>query len=172
MRAWTKGGVHSQHYFELVARVQVELYRGAAASAFRLVEATWPRLKAALLLRLQSIRIELHHLRGRAAIAALAALPEGSQERWRLLQRAQQDEALIAAEDMAWSAPLAALIGAGVAAERGFVGAAIAALDRAANDLSRLDMALYAAAARLQRGHLRGDDGLAEREESLAWMER
>src|SRR5207247_8402917 len=37
MRAWTSAGVHSQHYFELVARVQAALYRGFALAAFRRV---------------------------------------------------------------------------------------------------------------------------------------
>ena len=172
MRSWTSKGFHSQHYFELVALVHIALYRGNAARALELVQAAWPRLKGAFLLRLQSIRIELLHLRARAALSVSATLPHRASERARLLRLAAREEARIRADDMGWCAPLADLIGAGVAAERGFIGAATAALERAARGFDGLSMALHAAAARFQRGHLLGENGRREREESRAWMEQ
>jgi hypothetical protein len=158
MRRWTSAGFHSQHYFALVARVQTALYRGDGRAALRLLEAAWPKLDSAMLLRLQTIRIELHHLRARAALAASAALPS-SQDRRKLLRLAVKDGSSIAGEDMPWASPLAEIIEAGVFAQRGDRKAAKDALGRAAGGFDSLEMSLYAAAVRLQRERLAGGAG-------------
>lgn len=168
MRRWTSAGFHSQHYFALVARAQTALYRGDGVAALRRIEAAWPALTSAKLLRLQSIRIELHHLRARAALAAAGAAGPAS-DRQKLLRLAARDASRIAGEDMSWAAPLAALIEAGVLAQRGEPREAARSLGRAARALEALDMELYAACARFQRRRLAPgvEDGGAE-----AWMER
>jgi hypothetical protein len=155
MRRWTSTGFHSQHYFELIARVQTALYRGDGAAALHLLEAAWPKLESAMLLRLQSIRIELRHLRARAALSASAARGV-DQDRRRLLRLASKDAASIAGEDMPWASPLAEIIRAGVSAQRGDRQAAEDSLGGAAVELDSLEMGLYAAAARLQRERLAG----------------
>lgn len=158
MRRWTSAGFYSQHYFALVARAQTALYRGNGTVALRLLEAAWPKLERAMLLRLQSIRIELHHLRARAALSASAAL-NSSQERRKLLHLAVKDGSSIAGEDMPWALPLAEIIEAGVFAQRGERKAAKNALGRAAEGFDSLEMGLYAAAVRFQRERLTGGAG-------------
>jgi hypothetical protein len=158
MRRWTSSGFHSQHYFALVARTQTALYRGDGTTALGLLKAAWPELESAMLLRLQTIRIELHHLRARAALAASAAL-KPSQDQRKLLRLAVKDGASIAGEDMPWASPLAQIIEAGVFAQRGERRAAMEALGRAAVGFDSLEMGLYAAAARFQRERLSGGAG-------------
>jgi hypothetical protein len=70
---------------------------------------------------------------------------------------------------MPWAAPLAAVVRAGVDALRGAREEADQALGLAASGFDSLDMALYAAAARLQRAHLGG--GGAGEARARAWME-
>jgi hypothetical protein len=163
MRRWTSAGFHSQHYFALVARVQTALYRGDGAAALRLLKAAWPKLESAMLLRLQSIRIELHHLRARAALSASAARSPPQDPR-KLLRLAVKDASSIGGEDMLWASPLAEIIEAGVFAQRGERRAARDALGRAAAGFDSLEMGLYAAAARFQRERLTGGAG------DGAWM--
>lgn len=166
MRRWTSAGFHSQHYFALVATAQTALYRGDGSAALRLLETSWPALTIAKLLRLQTIRIEMHHLRARAALAAAVSAP--APERRKLLRLAEKDASRIEEEDMPWAAPLAALIEAGVCYRSGEQRRAASALGRAAGGFDSLEMALYAAAARIQRGCV--TSGTAD-ERAVAWME-
>jgi hypothetical protein len=166
MRRWTSSGFHSQHYWALVGRAQTALYRGDGAAALGLLEASWPDLERAHLLRLQNVRVELRHLRARAALAAAGA--REPRDRRRLLRLAEREASHLAGEDMPWAAPLAALVGAGVSALRGAPEDAADALGLAARGFDALEMALYAAAARLQRGRLAGG---GEGVDARAWME-
>jgi hypothetical protein len=168
MQRWTSSGFHSQHYFALIATAQTALYRGDETAAVRLVEAAWPELDRAHLLRLQILRVELHHLRARAALAGAGAAG-GPRDRRRLLRLAATDASRIAREDMPWAAPLSELVTAGVSAMEGRPREAAAALDRAARGFDALEMALYAAAARVQRGRLTGG---SEGDRARAWLER
>jgi hypothetical protein len=71
---------------------------------------------------------------------------------------------------MTWSSPLATLLRAGIAATRGDVTSAEAFLVDATRGLGAADMALYAAAARWQRGRLLGSDaGREETRAASAW---
>lgn len=180
MHSWTPTGFHTQHYFELLAQAQIDLYRGDPWAAWRRVRDTWPRLKKAHLLRLQSIRIELCHLRARCALAAAStpndALAAGSEpdrkpDRAGLLAEAAKRAAEIDEERSAWSGPLAAAIRAGIAATKGSPEAALRALDDAARGFDALEMRLYAESARLLRGAISGGEtGRTERERSAASM--
>jgi hypothetical protein len=147
MRRW-QSGFSSQHYFELLARAHVDLYRGDGGSAWRRVEATWPALRASLLLRLQGLRVELRHLRARAALAAAARDPA-------LVDEAEREGRRIAGEDQPWAAPFAVSIRAGVAAARGRGVEAAALFEEAARAFDGLEMALHAGASRRRAGGLR-----------------
>src|SRR5262249_51575540 len=149
----------TQHYFELLAETQIDLYRGDARAALARVERTWPALDAALLLRLQCLRVEVTHLRARARIAVAAGTAPRAYRRRRLLAAARRDAQRIEAEPCLWAPPLAASIHAGVAALEGDDAAAADRLDSAARGFDRLHMALHAVAARYWRGSLRGGDG-------------
>lgn len=176
MQRWTTEAFHSQHYFDLVGRAQIDLYRGDAWRAFQRVEEAWPNVEAALLLRLQSVAVELRHLRARCALAAAQApSPPPAAHRAKIpdrrallnLARAQMRHIK---GDLPWCDPLAGLLKAGVENLNGRAAQAISALEKAAEQFDRIEMHLYATAARLRRAELLGGRGSAAFQASAAWM--
>jgi eukaryotic-like serine/threonine-protein kinase len=92
-RTWTVRWVHLQHYHHLLGVGQAALYAGDAERALHTLNANWPALRAAQILRISLIRDEIHHLRARLAITAAQA---GARDRDTLLRRAARDAALVA----------------------------------------------------------------------------
>ncbi|MSP60181.1 MAG: serine/threonine-protein kinase PknK [Myxococcales bacterium] len=165
----------AQHWQHVFSCVQADLYEGEPASAWRRVQAAWPKLPASHLLRLQLLRVDIHQLRARAALALAAAQPSGAVrapwDRASLCALAEADATKVAGERMKWSEPLAALLRAGVARLRGDDESALVSLSRALSGFESADMALYAAAARHRRGTVTGGDaGRADREVAERWM--
>jgi hypothetical protein len=115
------------------------------------LQAGWRDVERSLFLRVQFIRIEAIHLRGRAALAAATAGRKGAALRRAVLGDARR----LDKEQMGWASALSDLLRAGVAALEGDRAAADALLDRAIPELEALDMHLYAKAAR----HARGEGG-------------
>jgi len=77
MASWSQQGFYLQHYFELVALAQIDLYEGDGASALARVHAAWLDLRHSQLMRIEYLRYVLVHLRGRAGVAA-GALDEAA----------------------------------------------------------------------------------------------
>ena len=77
MASWSQQGFFLQHYFELLALSQIDLYEGDGARALARIHEAWPNLRRSQLLRVEYIRCLTLHLRGRAAIAA-GALDEAA----------------------------------------------------------------------------------------------
>ena len=65
MKLWSSQGYHVQHWYELIARTQIDLYTGAAAEAWARMVKTWPALARSGLLHLQHARIVANHLKAR-----------------------------------------------------------------------------------------------------------
>lgn len=148
--SWPQGSYHLQRYTHAFAVAQIELYEGLAAHAFRRVEAEWPALEAGQILRLQTPRVELLHLRGRAALAlAEQAVLQGEASRVPGLLRLVSTQAQqLLRIGLATATPLSLLLQAGTLQLRGNTPAAKKALTRAAESLDTAGMGLYAAAAR------------------------
>ncbi|MEZ4405876.1 MAG: hypothetical protein R3A52_05320 [Polyangiales bacterium] len=127
---WPPGAWNLQRYQHLVAATQAELYDGEGARALRAVDAEWEGLGSAQLLRLECARVELHQLRGRAALAAVASRASGL-DAPSLHARALDDAKVIDESTLAWAAPLAELLRAGVALQQGRSEAGLASLRRA-----------------------------------------
>ncbi len=158
-----------QHYLHLIATVQADLYAGDAGSAFRRMRTAWPLLRRAYLLNIGSTRVELRHLRARAALAAACATPAaGDWPAPRLLRLATAEARRLRRERLPSARPFAALIEAGLEAVRGRTEPCAAALERAAVAADDAAMHLYAAAARYRAAVYRGGD--QGRRESEAWM--
>jgi hypothetical protein len=169
MSRWSSPGFTSQHYLHVQARAQIEIYRGDGPAALRRMNAAWPKLEGAYLLLLQAVRIELHHLRARAYLAAAEAA-KGARPR-DLLRSAAADARLIAREDLSIAAPFAALIRAGVASLNNDLAAAASELKGAIDACARTEMHLYEAAARFYRGRLLGGEiGRQEERTAADWM--
>lgn len=154
-RLWSTRGMQVQHYWQLHARCDLDLYRGDPEAARARLRLRWPDLGN--LLRIQHVRIEALHLRGRCALAA-------GDPQWRAQVLA--DARAIAAERTPWGDALAQLLRAGAAARSGDPGAARQHLAEAIAGCEPAGMALYAAAARRRRGELGSEP------EAAAWRDR
>ena len=152
MQRWAQGSMRLQHYYELLALAHVDLYRGDAASALARVEDRWQPLARAMFLRNQVIRVNMLHLRARAA---LRLAQDGDASRLPGVERAA---AAITRERMPWSDPLANLLRAGIAAVRKDVTAAAAELASAETGFAAADMRFHAQVAKRQRGLIVGGD--------------
>jgi hypothetical protein len=170
MRRWSQTGFQMQHRYALLAHADIDLYEGRAAEAHRRLEAAWPAMEKALLLRIKQQRLEMLAVRARAALGA-AAQSEG-RARQALIGQALRAAARIERDAMAWATPIASLIRAGAAHLEGQSDIALAGLARAEAGFVGAEMALYAAIARRRRGELLGgDEGaalVASADEALA----
>lgn len=163
---WPQGAFHVQAYWRLFAEAETLLTLDRAGDAWRRMEAERPALERSLVLRIQRSRLEFHHLRGRCA---LAAAQQGSRA---LLAEAEACRRRLVAEGAPWAQGLALALAAGLGA-LGQPGPEAPAdlLRQAEAALDEQDMALYATACRLLRGHLLGGDhGAALMEQAERWL--
>jgi hypothetical protein len=144
-----------QHYNFVLGRLQVELYRGRADVAWQLLSTNWPNIQRTLLLRIQSIRIEASWVRARCALLMAAT---GHDPR-RFLSIAGAEARRMQRQRVAWAQPLALMVLAVIAYLDGQIALADERLANAVDTFDRVDMKLYAAAARRRRGALLGGDG-------------
>jgi len=161
MKPWSSHGYHVQHWYELIARTQIDLYAGAAGEAWRRVLETWPALAGSGLLHLQHARIVALHLKARAAIAS-AATRSGA-ERNELLAVARQCARRVWREGDGWNRALSAAAQAGIERVAGRRERADAWLHRALGSANTHGLALMAAATELACGDPRGATWMQER---------
>lgn len=141
---------HLHHYYELLCHAQIELYEGNASAAWERVTAALQPLERSMLLRVQTIRIEVHYLRARSALATAREAPER-------LDDALRSARALGKEDVGWAQGLAALIRGCLAATTG-AGDARAELEAAASTFRAADMAMFAAVADRRLGELIGGE--------------
>jgi serine/threonine protein kinase/tetratricopeptide (TPR) repeat protein/energy-coupling factor transporter ATP-binding protein EcfA2 len=166
MITWPRTGFHLQHYSSLVALAQIEMYTGDYEVARKHIEGQIKAVEKSMLLRIQGLRIDALHIRGRLALAS--ALGD---ERDRQLRLAEKLAGRIEREEMGYANPFATLIRAGIARQRGDEQSAIALLEKAAKDFDATHMSLYAAAARRRLGEVVGGDrGRQLVAQSEEWM--
>jgi hypothetical protein len=166
MDRWSLQGFHFQHYLEMFAENQIDLYRGNWASAWRRADERWPRMKSAFLLRIPFVQLEALHLVGRCALAAAVHGKDAA-----LLVRAERNAREIEKEKTPWAMPFAMALRAGVAAVRGDREHATDLLGTAARGFEKGEMMLYAKAAEYRRGVLTGGAGGAAIAKSAEeWM--
>jgi hypothetical protein len=156
---WSAQGFHIQHWWAMIAQVEIFLYKGESLKPWELLARLWPALRRSLLLRVQYIFIESLHHRAATALAVAANSAAGTFQAVRLLRSAERDAAQIERAKMPWGNGLALLVRAGVAAGRRDTEEASRLLNTAETSLHGADMELYAAAARRIRGELMGGDG-------------
>jgi hypothetical protein len=138
-RRWSVRGMHLQHYWSMLGWVHLELYRGRPQAAYARVKSIWPRLGRALLLRIEHLRIEVHWLRARTALALAQEDPDG---RPALLREAARCARVLASEKPEWARTVSRLVMAGVynvggdpARTRGALEAALEAAERCGLDI-------------------------------------
>jgi len=168
---WPCSKFYAQHWWGLIAEVEIALYSGRVRDAWDLITEQWPALSGSLLLHVQYILIESLHHRARCALAMAADDGLKIADRDRLIRSAERDARRIEREGMYWGAPLAQLIHATIVSIRGDVEDAAARLNSAEASFEAAGMSLYAAAAGRRRGELiGGDQGQALITIADAWM--
>jgi serine/threonine protein kinase/tetratricopeptide (TPR) repeat protein len=168
MAQWSKQDFHLEHYYELLARTNLDLYAGGPREAHRRVVRRWRALSRSLLpWRIQLTRINCWHLRARASLAVAAV----GDDREAMLRATLADAARIEREEMPWATPLAQMLRAGVAQVRGDAARAASLLRKSIAGFRATDMALHASVARRALGALiGGDEGKTLVTEANAWF--
>ncbi|MEM6795919.1 MAG: hypothetical protein AAF725_18230, partial [Acidobacteriota bacterium] len=152
-------------YQRLVAETEIAIYRGDTYRAWHALEERWgarvePSLEAS-----EMLRVEAWHLRGRAALAALAQRPEGTDAPG-LGKEADRAARALERIGSPWSGAAALLVRSGLESfrhEQRY--GALERLQRAEARLGGLEMAQHAEAARLQRAALKPSAVSPERRE-------
>jgi serine/threonine protein kinase/tetratricopeptide (TPR) repeat protein len=171
---WKEDDFRFPQYLHLLACVNISLYRGDAAGAWRRIVSEWPRVLSSMSFQVQNFGVTLRHLRARCAVALLTETGSAAPSRWKregLLFVARRDARHLAVEDVAWAKPLAHTIAAGIAAATGDRARSIEELATAAQAYRSVDMGLHAAAADHERGRaIGGDEGRALLRRAETWM--
>lgn len=168
MMGWPADSTHVQHFYEIVAVANGQLYRGNAVAALAAITERWPVLKRAYLFRIAIIRAIMLDLRARAQVAVAAGDPT---DRARLVKAALADAAALDRTPFAAAGPLARIVRAGVAMVREDPETALTWLGQAIPALEAADMNLHVMAARRRRGiQIGGDEGRAEIRSADQWM--
>jgi serine/threonine protein kinase len=165
MAAWSAQGYHIQHWYELIAETQIDLYQGEGEEAYRRFVAGWPALRRSLLLQMQHTRNVAVHLRGRAALAG--GIAAGGAERTARLRLARACANRLR-HGSGWGGAMAALLFAGIEQAEGRAAEGAAWLRRAIDETGAHGLALFKAAAQMAAGQLGGDAATAATGE--AWM--
>ncbi len=155
------------HYTLLTAKSQIALYENLGVEALEMIEREWPLVASAMLLHVEIVRVYMHFLRARCALAAAdqQANPERSQD------IARRDARYLLRAKPLWGRAAGRLISAALAHRAGDSEAAITELDRAITKFDGENHHLVAWCARYRRGQLRGGSvGSAEVSEALDWM--
>ncbi|MBI4510802.1 MAG: AAA family ATPase [Deltaproteobacteria bacterium] len=169
-KAWTpsEGGFHMQHWYELRANCELELYQLQAQASLARRKAAFAALSKSLLLRAQIVRAESTWLRGRLVLAQAQPTPNAT-KLWKValgLARALEKE------DVAYPRVWAKLLRAAVSFQSGDMPSSSKALREAAILAEENDMLLLAAAAKYREGVLLGGtDGMALKEQAERWLE-
>jgi hypothetical protein len=141
------------HVLALVAACNVALYTHDAAHASRVITESWPEIERLGVLRVQYLRVELEHLRGRVALAD-GALPRDERAR---IAIEISDRLLV--EGAPWAVGLGLLLRAAALSLRDTREAALDALHAAEEQFVATQMAGYLQLARMRRGVLEGSQG-------------
>lgn len=158
---WPQEPFQTAHGFELISRLNVELYCDRPFAARAHLRGAWPALRSSTLLRVQTLRITFLELRSRLVIACAARLSPDGLRRALLLSRARRDIRRLRREHVAYGEALALKQLACVRWLEGDFQAAESVLQQAADAFSACDMALHADVCRLALGRWTGDTKLA-----------
>ncbi len=169
MKRWSQKQFQIQHYWGLLTETDASLYEGDGKRAWTCINEQWAAMEGSLLLRIQFGLIEAVVARGRSALCYAGSAPPSVRES--MLKAAERDARTLQKQNVLWGTALGELIHAGVAAARGETELAMTRFATAEAALERVDMWLFAKAARRRRGQLLGgDEGGRLIAEADQWM--
>jgi tetratricopeptide (TPR) repeat protein len=170
MRAWSKRGFHLEHFYELSAITNTDLYAGNAVVAYDRVRERWPALRRSMLMRIQLVRIAAWGYRARSALAYAALGGPGAEGK---LREGEADAERLEKERTPWASPLAKLLRAGALALRTSRSdpRVVALLREAERGFAGAEMKLFLAATRARLGAaVGGEEGRGLEEKADAWL--
>jgi hypothetical protein len=150
-----EGAYHVQHWYELLARVELELYEGHGAAALERLAPGFQALRRSMLPRVAIVRIPAFWYYARLLVAA-SAQGGARAASWR--SEAASLAHRIEREDAPYRTGWAALVRAALAAQEGRREVAAELCKKAAEHCEEQGLKLYAAAARRRQGELLGGD--------------
>jgi hypothetical protein len=158
MKQWSNQGFHVQHFYELLALTNVDVYVGDGMTAYARAQAKWPLLESSMLLRVQAVLLTSLDVRMRSAICAAAQIGATTPAGTDLLRAAERDAKRIEAEGMRWAVNLAKFARGGIAYLRGKNDEAVARIHDAAAGFAKDDAKLFHAAAQRCLGKIAGGE--------------
>ena len=158
---WSNTGFHVEHLVETHNQVEIALYVGDGAEALSRIRERWPALRESLLLRVQTLNIQMQSLQARAAILA-ASDQKSAVERRDLLRLATRASRAIERQGAPWGRVFTGFIQGGIESLSGKREQAIGTFQRVQLSADSAGMFLHSAVARRSQGLLiGGDDGRA-----------
>jgi eukaryotic-like serine/threonine-protein kinase len=163
MGQWSHRNIQLQHWYELNARAQRDLYLRRGDDAVARINAQWEQLRRAMIFRVMCSYVDALYLRARAHVAAASSSADHDH-----LAAALADTRKLERLPFATGNALAALVRGCAAHRGGNDDAAIVELRAAVRELDQLAMSSHAAAARVRLGALlAGDEGRDLRAQGL-----
>jgi hypothetical protein len=144
-----------QHVYCLMAGCAVDLYRGAPEAALARLDSQRAAMRASLFERVQSIRVTMTSLRGRAHLALAARRTDGIREHLAVAERCARR---LGEEGLPGAAAHGQLLRAAIGFLSGDAPSAVSRLREAIAGFDERRMALHAAAARHSLARLVGGD--------------
>ncbi|MBK9756326.1 MAG: protein kinase [Nannocystis sp.] len=154
-QGWSRGGFAMERAHAFLAERAIDLYVGEGGRAWSRCAAQWPAFARSHMAQGQHGRVFGEFWRGGCALLAAAELRGRPAERLRAI--AAEAERRIVAQEVGWGDPLAQLLRAGLAVQRGRPELARTALALAVAGFERVEMRLWAAAAGWHESRLAGD---------------
>ncbi|HWO25865.1 MAG TPA: serine/threonine-protein kinase [Kofleriaceae bacterium] len=173
IRRWSERGFLHQHWDDLLARAELELFTGDAEGALARMRHGWRSLERAYVLEIQICREEALFVRGRAALRRARQLGAATSDGRSLLKSAAVAAARLYRERVPYITALGDLLSAGIAAARTELPTAAALLRRSLAAFDASGLALHAAVARLRLADLLcGSEGDTLRASALSYAAR
>ncbi len=171
-RQWSERAFFLQHYYAVLAHIQIDLYEGEGTAALTRFDAMMPKLRRSMLLRVPIVRVESSWLEGRSVLAA-AQYAEG-EERRHLLTRLKKVASSLRAQSIPCALSFAnVLTGGRLLLAGGATEPAIAALRLAQSGFSDSEMQLCAqVTGKLLGALVGGSEGESLQTECKRWMEQ
>lgn len=155
---WPSDSYYLQHFWALLGKLEIALYRGQPEAAAESPGDLWRILRRTLMHKNPVREFLAAHLESLRLLAAASVAERSGPVRERLLHAAGVEITRIRTQGLMSSDPMADLLSAGVASIRGDTETAARLYASAETGFQSADMCIYAAAAMRRRGELLGGD--------------
>jgi serine/threonine protein kinase len=163
------GRFNLQHSSAFDSLIYLYLYRGDLSKAWELLCTIWPEYAQSMLLRIQVIRIDMHEMRARTALA----MAERALDPETYLRQAEQDARRLERERQEWAIAHAHYTRAGIAACREDAVSAVRELNLAVEGYEKAEMLLRAQILRYRQGEILSDPKTRElRDLAEQWIRK